>query len=438
MSTPFRILERKCSGASLTPREIAEVVDGAVDGSWADAQLGAFLMAAMIRGLDGEETRALTREMLHSGELWDLRSEFPGVGDKHSTGGVGDKTSLILTPLLAACGRPVAMLTGRGLGHTAGTADKLEAIPGLVQAVDRNAGLASLRETGMMIGLPTAAIAPADRRLYGLRDVTATVESIPLITASILSKKLATGAAGVVFDVKTGSGAFMRERERAVELARMLVETAAALGTPTRALITDMSQPLGRWAGHAAEVHESLACLSGEGPADLLELTLELSLALADLVGAPLERGELEAALTSGRARETFERWAARQGARPGWESSPELALAPVEVGLEAPRGGFVQALDTRELGLLLAEAGGGRRKPGDAIDHGVSLEMKVRLGDAVGRGDELARLYLRREDDDLARRFLEAFTLGEARIEPPPLIYGREGQQVRQPEGGR
>lgn len=424
MSTPFRVLDRKRAGQALSSEEIRGLVAGAVDGSWAEAQLGAFLMAAMIRGLDDEETRTLTREMLHSGETWELARDFPLLSDKHSTGGVGDKTSLILTPLLAACDRPVAMLTGRGLGHTGGTADKLEAIPGLELAVDRQQSLDCLRQVGMMIGLPTGSIAPADRALYRLRDVTATIESIPLITASILSKKLATGTAGVVFDVKTGSGAFMPERERATALARMLVEVAAGLGTPTRALITDMSQPLGRWAGHNAEVRESLDCLAGEGPDDLTELVLELSLEMAELVGAPVERAELEAAIASGRARERFERWASLRGADAGWQDS--LELAPVEVVLAAPRAGFLAAIETRELGLLLAEAGGGRRKPGDVIDHGVALEMRTRLGQRLGRGDELARLHMRRENPGLVARFLAVFELSPEDPGSPPLIYER------------
>lgn len=433
MSTPFRILYKKRHGETLDADEIARVVAGTLEGgddAWDGAQLGAFLMAVVIHGLSEEETQALTREMLRSGEIWNLHEEIPGLGDKHSTGGVGDKVSLVLAPILAATGRPISMLTGRGLGHTGGTADKLECIPGVDLAVDRARSIRLLRELGMMIGLPTAAIAPADRRLYALRDVTATVESIPLITASILSKKLASGAAGVVYDVKTGSGAFMSDPADAEALARSLTATSEALGTPARALITDMNQPLGRWAGHAAEVRETLECLegtpAGEGRADLMELVYVQAEELAEMVGNPVERRELEEAVTSGRARERFGRWAAAMGARSGWEASPEMATAPVEVVLEAPRSGSLAAVDTRELGLLLAEAGGGRIRAGDRIDAGVSLLSTARLGDRLEKGDELARVYLRREAPELAARFAACYEVRDEAVPAPTLIKKR------------
>ncbi|HEY4593026.1 MAG TPA: thymidine phosphorylase, partial [Thermoanaerobaculia bacterium] len=307
MALPYRILERKRAGMRLDPEEIRSVARGATDGSWSEGQLAAFLMAAAIRGLDGEETRALTLAMRDSGEVWDLRSEVPRLCDKHSTGGVGDKVSLVIAPLLASCGLPVFMLAGRGLGHTGGTIDKLESVPGIDLGLDRARCLHLLARCRMAIGGATAGIAPADRRLYALRDVTATVDSIPLIIASILSKKLATGPAAVVFDVKTGSGAFLPELDRTLELARGLAETARALGTPASCLVTDMSQPLGRWAGHVAEVRESLDALAGEGPEDLMEVTYALAEEVARLAGQPLERREMESAIASGRAREAFE-----------------------------------------------------------------------------------------------------------------------------------
>ncbi|HEY0782591.1 MAG TPA: thymidine phosphorylase, partial [Thermoanaerobaculia bacterium] len=270
---PYLILERKRAGLRLTAEEISEVVSGATDGTWSDAQLAAFLMAAAIRGLDTFETRELTLRMLDSGARWDLRREFQQLTDKHSTGGVGDKVSIALAPLLAACDVPMAMLTGRGLGHTGGTADKLETIPGLDLRLDRRRCLDLLAACGVASGIATDRIAPADRRLYALRDATATVDPLPLIIASILSKKLALGPAAIVFDVKTGSGAFLPEPAVARELASRLVATARELGTAAAALVTDMSQPLGRWAGHAVEVREALALLEGDGPADLLEVT---------------------------------------------------------------------------------------------------------------------------------------------------------------------
>jgi thymidine phosphorylase len=424
---PYRILERKRAGVRLAAEEIGSVVRGAADGSWSEGQLAAFLMAAAIRGLDGEETRALTLAMRDSGERWDLGAAVPHLCDKHSTGGVGDKVSLMIAPLLAACGLPVFMLAGRGLGHTGGTIDKLESVPGLDLRLDRDRCLDLLARCGMAIGSATAAIAPADGRLYALRDVTATVDSLPLIIASILSKKLATGSAAVVFDVKSGNGAFLPELDRALELARGLVDTARALGTAASCLVTDMSQPLGRWAGHAAEVRESLAALVGDGPEDLMEVTFALAEEVARIAGHPLSRTELEAAIASGRAREAFDRWAALQGADPAWLRAPRFDLAPVERPLLSPRAGVLAAVDVRQLGLLLVEAGGGRAHPSDAIDFGISLETKVRLGDKVDTGEELARIYLRRDDDRLAAAFAACFAVEDAG-EAPPLIAGRVG----------
>ncbi len=428
MSLPYRILERKRAGMRLTPDEIREVAAGAAgDGSWSEGQLAAFLMAAAIRGLDGEETRALTLAMRDSGERWELASAVPRLCDKHSTGGVGDKVSLLIAPLLASCGLPVFMLAGRALGHTGGTIDKLESIPGMDLRLDRARALDLLGRCGMAIGGATAGIAPADRRLYALRDATATVDSIPLIVASILSKKLAAGPAAVVFDVKTGNGAFLPELERARELARALARAANALGVAADSLVTDMSQPLGRWAGHTAEVGETLDILAGEPAAlaadDLMEVTFALAETVSRLAGEPLGRPELERALASGRAREAFERWAAAQGAAAAWLRAPERALAPVVVPLRAARSGVLAAVDVRGLGHLLVEAGGGRARPEDAIDFGVSLETLARLGQQVVAGEELARVYLRREDAGLAAAFARCFTVGD-RGEAPPLLY--------------
>jgi pyrimidine-nucleoside phosphorylase len=425
MSRAFRILDRKRRGAALSDGEVREMVAGAVDGSWSDAQLAAFLMAAAVNGLDAAETHALTLAMLESGERWDLAAELPALTDKHSTGGVADTVSLVLAPLLAACGVEVVMLTGRGLGHTAGTADKLEALPGLRLDLDRARCLDLLGRHRMAIGMPTAAIAPADRRLYALRDQTATIGSLPLITGSILSKKLATGAAVLVFDVKTGNGAFLAERAEAERLARLLVDTAGALGRPASALITDMSQPLGEWAGHTAELRGTFEALEGRGSAALVEVSLALSEEVAKLVGRLVGRRELEEAIASGRAREVFVAWAEAQGGDPGWLAAPRFELAPVEAAIEAPAAGRLAGVDTRQLGLLLAEAGGGRSEPGGAIDFGVSLRLRARLGDAVGRGDELARLYLRRDDPELIARFAACFRLADT-AQPPPLVLGR------------
>ncbi len=427
MILPYRILDRKRAGMRLSEEEVLEVVRGATDGSWSDAQIGAFLMAAAIRGLDVEETRALTLGMLESGERWFLSRDLPNLCDKHSTGGIGDKTSLVLPFLLASCGLPVSMLAGRGLGHSGGTMDKLEAIPGMDLDLDRRRCIDLLKRCGVAFGGATGGIAPADRRLYSLRDVTATVESLPLITASILSKKLAMGAAAVVFDVKAGNGAFMKDLESARELARMLVETARGLGTKVSALITDMNQPLGRWCGNAAEVKEGLDCLEGNGPVDLMEVTYRLAEEVAALVGQPLTRADLEDAIASGRARERFDQWAVLQGADPAWVLAPALPLAPVERVLQARRSGVVSRIDTRQLGMLLIEAGTGRVRPDSEIDHGVSLLVEARLGDEVREGQELGRLHLRRDDDGLVERFAACFEVGE-QGEAPALIPERVG----------
>ena len=426
MTAPYRVLERKRSGEELDAETIGEVVRGAADGSWSDAQLAAFLTSAAIHGLSEAETEALTLGMLRSGEQWDLSRDVPGLTDKHSTGGVGDKVSILLAPLLAACGVPVVMLTGRGLGHTAGTADKLESIPGMRQELSRDRCLDVLSRCGMALGVATEGVAPADRRLYALRDQTATVDSIPLIIGSILSKKLAAGAEALVFDVKTGDGAFMREPERAAELARRLVDTTAALGRRAVALVTDMSQPLGRWVGHTAEITEVWRMLEGEpGPEDLEQVTFALCREVAAEVGTELTDADLAAALGSGRARQAFVRWAELQGADPAWLARPSFPLAPEEHVLTAERSGVLARVATRRLGLLLVEAGGGRRQAGGEIDLGVSLHVTARLGRPVAAGQELARLHLRRADAALAARFARCFEIGEDG-EAPPLVRER------------
>jgi thymidine phosphorylase len=424
---PYEILSRKRAGAALDRGAVEAIVAGAAGGGWSDAQLGAFLMAAAIHGLDDGETRALTEGMLRSGEEWRLAAEVPRLCDKHSTGGLGDKVSLPLAGLLAACGLPVVMLTGRGLGHTGGTADKLEAIPGLVMGIDRECTLALLRDTGIAIGIATGSIAPADKRLYALRDQTGTVESLPLIVASILSKKLATGAGALVLDVKVGSGAFLPAAEAATALARLLVATANGMGCRTSAWITDMSQPLGLWTGHACEVNETLALLEGEEVPDLRDVTFALCREVAALHGEALDDARLAGAVADGSAREAFVRWSRAQGAAAGWDAQ-RLPLAPVEVVVPAPRDGWVAGFDCRRLGFLMVEAGAGRAKPGAAIDMGVAMRREARLGERVEQGQPLLRLYLRRADDELARRFAGAVTVSESPMAAPPLLVERIG----------
>ncbi|HKI85188.1 MAG TPA: thymidine phosphorylase [Thermoanaerobaculia bacterium] len=419
----YRILAKIRAGERLSDSELAAVSSGAADGSWSDAQLAAFLMGAAIRELDPSETAALTEAMLDSGERWNLGRDVVGLGDKHSTGGVGDKVSLVLAPLLAALDRPIVMLTGRGLGHTGGTADKLECIPDLDLALDRKRSLELLEGQGMAIGIATTAIAPADRRLYALRDQTATVDSLPLIVASILSKKLATGASGIVFDVKMGEGAFLTDPELARALASRLTGTASDMGTASSAVLTDMSQPLGDWVGHNAEVREVLDCLEGDGPAETMKVTTELAVELSALTGERLDAASLDRTITSGAARQRFEQWAIAQGARAGWWRELELPLAPTEVVIEAPADGFLSRVATRDLGLLLAEAGGGRIQAADTIDAGIALKYEARIGQRLEAGQEIARLYLRSPDEALAARARDCFTLSREPEEPPRLV---------------
>jgi pyrimidine-nucleoside phosphorylase len=423
---PYEILSRKRAGGALSEGAVRAVVAGAADGSWSDAQIGAFLMAAAIRGLGAEETRTLTLAMLESGERWELAREVPRLCDKHSTGGVGDKVSLPLAPLLAACGLPVVMLTGRALGHTGGTADKLEAVPGLRLGLDREGTLRLLRETGIAIGIATGSIAPADKRLYALRDQTATVSSLPLITASILSKKLAAGAGALVLDVKTGSGAIMSDPAEARALAELLVGTANALGLRTSGWITDMSQPLGNWVGHACEVNESLELLEGGGGGDLRQLTFALATEVAALHGIALPAEKLASVVASGQARELFLRWARAQGADARWAASPRLAVAAEEHVIAAPAAGWLAAVDCRALGMLMIEAGAGRAHAHAAIDPAVALRQEARLGQAVGAGAPLARLYLRRRDEALAARVGACYTVTPESVEAPPLLRER------------
>ena len=414
--SPFELLERKRFGNKLEPEEVRTIVRGAADGSWGDAELGAFLMASAIQGLDVEETASLTAAMLESGEQWSLGKEVPLLVDKHSTGGVGDKVSLILSPLLAACGVPVVMLTGRALGHSGGTADKLESIPGVRLDFDRARCLELLSDVGIAMGIATDEIAPADRRLYALRDRTGTVSSVSLVVGSILSKKLATGASAIVFDVKTGSGAFFAEEDQARELCRRLVGTCQELGVRSSGLITDMSEPLGQWVGHSAEVMESLACLEGRGNERLMEVVFALCEEAARLVGAPVDRTRLEEAIGSGEARARFIDWAVAQGASASFLRNPDFDLGPVEAVIEANRSGVLTDVDTRRIGELVSAAG--RRSDG-YIDYSVSLAYKAEIGQEIEPGQELCRLYLRSADPQRVRALSDCFEIADEGVAP-------------------
>ncbi len=430
MSPPVKELIRaKRDGEALAPEDLRAVASGIADGTLTDAQVAAFAMAVFFRGLDARELPAFTAAMRDSGTVLDWRDLDRPVLDKHSTGGVGDKVSLVLAPLVAACGAAVPMLSGRGLGHTGGTLDKLEAIPGYDTAPDAERLRAVVREAGCAIVGQTDDLAPADRRLYAVRDATGSVEAIPLIVSSILSKKLAAGLQGLVLDVKHGSGAFMAERDRARALARALVDVARAAGLPTVALLTDMDAVLGATAGNALEVRESIAVLTGAPDADprLVEVTLALASVLLELGGIDADPS---AALRSGAAAERFAAMVAALGGphdlleRPG----AHLAAAPVvrEVGPE--RQGIVTAHATRDLGLLVTELGGGRKRESDAIDHAVGLDVVAPVGAAVAPGGRpLAVIHAR---DEAAAAAAEAGVRAAIRVQ----AAGAAGEPASRP----
>ncbi len=429
MRTIYEILRAKRDGRELPAEEIAHFVSGVVSGAIPDYQAAAFLMAAVIRGLSTAETTALTEAMRDSGESWDL-SDIAPVVDKHSTGGVGDKVTLVLAPLVAAAGGRVGMMSGRGLGHTGGTLDKLAAIPGLRTDLD----LPRVREVLLRVGAAlfgqTDAIAPADRILYALRDVTGTVESLPLITASILSKKLASGTTGIVFDVKTGEGAFLKTREESRALGRCLVDTARAAGRQASGWITDMSRPLGRAVGNALEAEEAIRVLRGEGPDSVRELSLLLGVEMLgfaepDLLEAAA-RKRLEDAIDSGKAARVFERLIEEQGGDPKVVGDPSRLPQPRErIPARAPRSGFVASIATERMGFLSIDIGCGRRRREDTIDFAAGFLVEKTVGDRVEEGEPLAILCLGERAaprPGIERELAALFTIEDQGVEPPPL----------------
>lgn len=403
MMLPQEIIRKKRDQQRLTPAEIDFFVAGISSGAVSEGQISAFAMAVFFRGMDMTERVALTRAMMNSGTVLDwsaLKLDGPIV-DKHSTGGVGDKTSLILGPIMAACGCYVPMISGRGLGHTGGTLDKFDAIPGYQTAPDLDTFRKVVKEAGCAIIGQTADLAPADRRFYAIRDVTATVESVPLITASILSKKLAAGLQGLVMDVKTGSGAFAAELKMARELADSIVRVANGAGVRTSALITDMNQVLGRTAGNAVEMLESIQCLKGETTEPrLLDATLALSAELLVIGGRAADAGEgkrqAQRALETGRAADYFQRMVVGLGGPADILDRPEqhLAVAPVIKPCFAEEAGTIRSMDVRAVGMTVVALGGGRTKPTDSIDHRVGLTDIVGLGAEIGPDKPIAMVH--------------------------------------------
>jgi pyrimidine-nucleoside phosphorylase len=397
------LIRKKRDSGEHSREEIDFLVSGYTRGDIPDYQMAAWLMATWLRGLSLAETASLTEVMLHSGEVLDL-SALPGKKvDKHSTGGVGDKTSLVLAPIVAAGGLTVPMISGRGLGHTGGTLDKLESIPGFNVNLSLDQFRRVLRECGMGLIGQTAEIAPADKKIYALRDATSTVESIGLICASIMSKKLAEGIDALVLDVKTGSGAFMKREEDAVRLAEIMVDTGKRMGKKVVALITDMDQPLGRAAGHSSEIIECIEVLNGQGPADLRDLSIELSawmFYLGERTKSLQEGRRLaETLIANGQAREKFKQGIKLQGGDERVIEEPQrLPKARSRVDVVSESDGYVTGTNCEHFGTALAMLGGGREKKEDAIDPGVALEFHKRIGDPVKKGETLATIHYNAE----------------------------------------
>ncbi|HEY1305313.1 MAG TPA: thymidine phosphorylase [Vicinamibacterales bacterium] len=418
-------IARKRDGLALSRAEVETFVRGVTDGTIPDYQSSALLMAIVLKGMTDQETAWLTDAMVRSGERVDL-SDIPGVKvGKHSTGGVGDKTSIVLAPLAAACGVIVPKMSGRGLGHTGGTLDKLESIPGFRIGLSIDEFKQVLREVGTSIIGQTTTLAPADKKLYALRDVTATVESIPLISASIMSKKLAEGSNALVLDVKCGNGAFMKDTSRARELAASMVAIGTQAGVRTEAVITDMDAPLGCAIGNSLEIIECLDTLKGKGPLDLTSVVKRLAARMVVLAGIVDDDQSavdcVEGALGSGRALETFGRMVERQGGNPRvTENYSLLPSCPGRVASNAPRDGYLTSLKAEAIGRASNVLGAGRSTVGESIDHGVGAELLAKPGDAVKRGQPLVRLHHRnrRGVDEALELCRAAIVIGD---EPPP-----------------
>ncbi len=424
MTSPLQLILAKRAGGEHSAAELKEFLDGYVAGAVPDYQVAAWLMAVCWRGMTQQETADLTQAMAHSGDVLDL-ADLPNTVDKHSTGGVGDKTTLVLAPLLAAMGGTVAKMSGRGLGHTGGTVDKLESIPGFRASLSDEEFLAVAHSVGVVVTGQSKDLAPADGLLYALRDATGTVESLPLIASSVMSKKLAGGAKSIVLDVKVGSGAFMKTVADARALAEAMVSIGRLNGRNVRAVLSSMAQPLGHMVGNAMEVTEAIGCLRGEGPADLLELCLVLAQEVLEAAGLPAGREELLAAIGSGRAMERFEAWIGAQGG--DLRSLDHLERAPDQWLLRAPRSGTVAVVDALAVGRAAGLLGGGRSRKGDAIDVGVGVELHAKVGDEVAAGEVLATLWHRggRGLGAAQEQVTSAYGIANA-AEPEPLIVLR------------
>ncbi len=436
--TPAEVIRAKRDGARLGEAQIEAFVRGLVDRSWSEGQVGALAMAILLKGMSRRECVSLTRAMTNSGAVLDWsRARLPGpVVDKHSTGGVGDKVSLMLAPIVAACGGVVPMVSGRGLGHTGGTLDKLQSLAGYDISPSQRTLTRVLREAGCAIVGASARVAPADRRLYAVRDVTATVESVPLITASILSKKLAAGLQYLVLDVKAGNGAFCATAAEARRLAQSLVAVAAQCGLPTRALVTDMNQVLGRTAGNALELREAIDFLTGRGPREprLEAVTLALAGEMLALSGLATDsaagEGQARRALENGAAAERFARMVqGLSGPADVLAARPRAwPRAPVVLDLPAPHAGWLEATDTREIGLAIVDLGGGRQRTEDKVDVRVGLSHVLPLGTPVVAGEPLLRVHAasREAARQALARIAAAISLSNGSVAPPTALVTR------------
>lgn len=432
----YDIILKKRNGGVLSPEEITFLISGYVRGDIEDYQMAAWAMAVYFQGMNADEVAWLTRVMVETGETVDL-SQIQGIKvDKHSTGGVGDTTTLVLAPLVASCGVPVAKMSGRGLGHTGGTLDKLESFPGFQVAVDIRQFIDNVNKFKVAVIGQTAQIAPADGMLYGLRDVTATVDSLPLIASSIMSKKLAAGADAIVLDVKVGNGAFMGKLEDARALAEAMVSIGENLGRRTVAILSAMDRPLGRAVGNALEVKEAIQVMKGGGPEDLRELCMVLGSNMLVLAKAeadlPSARRRLEEALASGLALNKLRELVDCQGGDASLVDEPDrLPRAAIQMEVTAPRGGWITEIETKGIGRAALTLGAGRTRKGESIDLAVGLDVLAKPGDKVEKGQTLAVIHGNSQEkvDEASAAVLRCYSFGETRVEPLPLICGTVGK---------
>lgn len=431
MMRAYDVIRKKRGGGELSSEEVGFLIEGYTSGEVPDSQMAAFLMAVYFQGMTARETSDLTMAMARSGRVLNL-SDIPGVKvDKHSTGGVGDKTTLVLAPLLAAAGLPVVKMSGRSLGHTGGTLDKLESIPGFSTALDPDQMVSQVRRVGIAIAGQTADLVPADKKIYALRDITATVDCIPLIAASVMSKKIATGGDAIVLDVKAGSGAFMKTVPEAVELAQTMVEIGKRTGRRTAAVVTDMEQPLGRAVGNALEVREAIETLQGNGPEDLVTLCKTLggtALVLADKART-LDEGEglIQALIDNGSGLEKLRELIEAQGGNSRVVDDVSiLPVAPIVVPVESPTSGWVTRLDAFQVAQTTMVLGAGRSRPGASPDLSVGIELRAKTGDSVAPGSILADIHARdaRSAESAADLLREAYAFGAQSPTPCALVH--------------